>query len=85
MRFKFQKKTPWNIGKTVFWMSAPTLACVWGYNTMGDKRFTLTGSAVLVAIVIPVTLLFTVLPILAFLKKDDLRDFDDKSVPDDNG
>jgi len=41
---------------------------------MGDRRFTLVGFAVLGLIVIPVTLLFTVSPIMAFLKKDDLRD-----------
>ena len=42
---------------------------------MGDRRFTLVGIAVLGLIVIPVTILFTVSPIMAFLKKDNLRDF----------
>jgi hypothetical protein len=55
-------------------MSTPTLACVRGYIAMGDRRFTLAGFAVLGLIVIPVTLLFTVSPIMAFLKTDDLRD-----------
>ena len=41
---------------------------------MGDRRFTLVGFAVLGLIVIPVTLLFTVSPIMAFLKKDALPD-----------
>jgi hypothetical protein len=41
---------------------------------MGDRRFILAGFAVLGLIVIPVTLLFTVSPIMAFLKKDDTRD-----------
>jgi hypothetical protein len=55
-------------------MSTPTLACVGGYIAMGDRRFALVGFAVLGLIVIPVTLLFTVSPIMAFLKKDALRD-----------
>ena len=47
---------------------------------MADRRFTLAGIAVLGLIVIPVATLFTVSPIVAFLKKDDLRDFDVDSV-----
>ena len=83
LRFKCQKKTPWNIARTVFWMSAPTVGCVWMYSAMGDKRFTLVGFAVLGVIVIPVSTLFTVLPILAFLKKDKLRDSVDDGVRTD--
>jgi len=74
LRCKFQKKTLRNVSRAAFSMSTPTLACVRGYIAMGDRRFTLAGFAVLGLIVIPVTLLFTVSPIMAFLKKDALRD-----------
>lgn len=64
-------------------MSAPTLACVGVYAAMGDIRFTLVGILLLVVLVIPVTILFTVAPMLAFLKKDELRDVDVDSVISD--
>ena len=74
LRFKFQKKTPWNLVRTVFWMSAPPVGCVWMYSAMGDRRFTLVGLAVLTVIVIPMTIFFTVAPVIAFFKKDEIRE-----------
>ncbi|MBL6724945.1 MAG: hypothetical protein ISQ09_07640 [Rubripirellula sp.] len=82
LQFKFQKKTPRNIARIVFWMSTPTTVCVGAYSAMGDKRFTLVGLTILGLIVIPATFIFTVAPILAFLKKDELRDFDGNNVSD---
>ena len=82
LQFKFQKKTQRNIARIVFWMSTPTTVCVGTYSAMGDKRFTLVGLTILGLIVIPATFIFTVAPILAFLKKDELRDFDGNNVSD---
>jgi hypothetical protein len=47
LQFKFQKKTPRNIARIVFWMSTPTTVCVGAYSAMGDKRFTLVGLTIL--------------------------------------
>ena len=86
LRLKFHRsqRTPMNVARTVFWHFVPTLVCMAICMRLSWREGPLVTVATFVLITIPVTIFFTVLPILAFLKHDHLRDVIDEPR-EDNG
>ena len=73
-----------NVAGIAIWMFVPTLACAAMSATLIKFGYVLLGYAILVCMATPVALLFTVYPVLAWVRKDHLRTCNVDSASEDS-
>lgn len=79
MRFKYDRnKTYLRVGMVVFWIFVPTLLVACLSLVLIMKGNLILGIPFLCFVSVPILTLFTILPVVALLKKDCLRDIKDK-------